>query len=196
MIELQLRTDSKFVEIRGHAIQAYASVEFSMCMFLADLMGTTRDVAGVIFYRIVNTRSRNAILDELYRKKYGDTYRAFWKSIQKHVQALDQRRNEIIHWHVAVNIYVADDGEQKYTGSLMPPNYWGHNPNTPAISADDLKEFIARCDVVSRANNILFMHLNGSVPQVPPSPWLEIFQRPLDYPLPDGHPLCRTDTAP
>ena len=194
MAELHLRSDQDLIQARGHAVQAYTTIEFSLCVFLAHLMDTSYDVAGVIFFRVINTRSRNAIISELYRKKHGKAFDLYWKSLLKHVRSLDQRRNEIIHWHMITQI--STDDPTMTIGRLMPPNYWGHDENTPALKMPELLEFIEKCDVISRAMNMLNMHLTGKLPEPAQSTWLEIFQKPLDYPLPDDHPLSPNYNAP
>ncbi|HEY6336490.1 MAG TPA: hypothetical protein VI113_11465, partial [Alphaproteobacteria bacterium] len=40
---------------RGKAIQAYASLEQSLCTVFADAGGMKSEVAGIIFFRLTNT---------------------------------------------------------------------------------------------------------------------------------------------
>ena len=194
MADLHLRGDHILTQARGHAIQSYTSIEFSLCMFLAHLMGTSHEIAGVIFFRVINTRSRNLILSELYRQKHGEAFTVYWKSLLKQIQSLDQRRNEIIHWHMITKI--STDDPTMAIGRLMPPNYWGHDENTPALGLPEITEFIQKCDVTSRSMNTLWAHLSGAHSRDDDPTWLEIFQKPLDYPLPDDHPLSRNHKAP
>jgi len=51
---LQCGGDAEFWAIRGHAIQAYASLEQALCMLFATLAGVYPDVAGIIFFMTVN----------------------------------------------------------------------------------------------------------------------------------------------
>jgi hypothetical protein len=50
---------------RGHAINAYAVLEASLCALLSVVGEMREDVAGVIFYKITSADSRNKILEQL-----------------------------------------------------------------------------------------------------------------------------------
>ena len=96
-----------FLVERARAIDSYARVEHSLSSLFADLLGTHRDIGGIVFFKITNASARNAMIESLLEKKHGATYEAFWSGIPNTpnkrglftlVRQLDQTRNEIIHW--------------------------------------------------------------------------------------------------
>jgi RecB family exonuclease len=89
-----------FLVARANAIQAYAKLEFSLSIVFSRLLGTQPDIAGLVFFRITNTYQRNGILEDLKKHRFGNEYNLFWNSIMKIIRQIDQRRNEIVHWHV------------------------------------------------------------------------------------------------
>lgn len=181
-------TESEIVRLaRADAIQAYASIETSLCMLMAHLLNTNNNIAGIIFYRIVNTRSRLAILSDLMKTKYGDSYKTFWNSVVKILRGdIDPRRNEIVHFHVGQHIHVEEESRIIET-YLVPQNYWRSRDDFLRLC--DLVEFNNKCDVISRMLNIFTVFQMGHMPPSGAGAWHDIFQRPLLYPLPDTHPL-------
>lgn len=157
-------------------------------MLFAHLAGVSHQVAGIIFFRIVNTRSRLAILERLMRLKHGDRYNAFFNATMKRVSALDTTRNSIIHWATMINVETPE-----VSFSLVPPNFWDHDENTPEVTHADLIEFEIDCDYHARGLNAFTMHLSG---YELPEPSRGIFQQPLPYPPPEDHPLFRKPLAP
>jgi len=72
----------------------------SLCSLLANFLHASPDIAATLFYRNANARSRNEILSR------GDAgYGPFWESAIKRVDGLDRRRNEIVHWHEAIDFF-------------------------------------------------------------------------------------------
>ena len=82
---------------RAGAIQAYAYLEFCLASLFARLLQTDIDAAGIVFYRIINARSRNRILNDLKKNRCRDIYPEYWNSLIKNMTELDQKRNEIVH---------------------------------------------------------------------------------------------------
>ena len=173
---------------RAASIQAYAHVEQSLAMLFSTLLGTNMEITGIVFFRIVNTRSRIAIFEDLIKKRYTTTYDLFWTSVAKLLQNLDTRRNEIIHWQLVQSLSGGDPPTSIFT--LMPPNFWA-NANRRSISASDLNIFTDKCDFISRLLNIFNLALGGGLDAERGKPWFEIFQQPVVYPPPDTHPLYR-----
>jgi hypothetical protein len=97
---------------RALAIQAYATLEFSLSTIFAQWLGTSVDVAGLVFFRITNTHARNRILDDLKKKRLESNYNLFWNSLLSLIRTIDQRRNEIVHWHIVNNIDLSVPHEQ------------------------------------------------------------------------------------
>ena len=181
--------------LRGHAIQAYANLEQSLCLLFILAGSMANDVGGIIFFRITSTQVRNQILEKLIHQKFGTKYNLFWNSYLKQLRPIDIKRNEIVHWNLVTNIAI-NNGDAVIGAELCPPNFWVHDQNTPSLTVADLSAFMQKCDVFSRAINMFTLlesgHLRGESLQT----WLEIFQQPLVYPLPEGHPLAPKQAAP
>jgi len=178
---------------RGRAIECYSTLEQSQCSLLAVLSGMHESAAGTVFFKITASRSRSAILDKLFKKKFGDKFRPFWNSLINHFAYLDQRRNELVHWGVVVRL---GDGPEKY--SLTPPNFWEFNENSPEWKREDFVDFMNRCDVVGRTLNMFTfpMRVKELPPEVLPPEQDPLFQGPLEYPLPPDHRLARLPSMP
>jgi hypothetical protein len=177
---------------RAKAIQMYASVEQSLASLFGVLVQTSPKIAGIIFFRIVNTRSRNAILEGILKERHGTAYDVYWTSILKMVVQLDSERNEIIHWHVVQELGKFEGDRALTSFKLSVPNFWAYTATSPSKSAHDINQFSFRCDYVTRSLNMFTVHLQGDVlPAESASTWREIFQQPAVYPPPDNHPLYR-----
>jgi len=182
-----------FAIARATAIAWYTHIEKSLASFFAHLMGVSEDYAGVSFFRINNARARNAMLERLLKKRHGGTYNIFWNSLVKQLQALDETRNQIVHWTTVT--HMSDKGRDAVT--LIPPNHWDRdwgNPGAPEITVEHLYEFILKCDFYSRMFNIFTWTLSGQR-EVDPT-WQQIFQQPVIYPPPNSHPLYRKPQVP
>jgi hypothetical protein len=128
---------------RASAIQAYASLELSLSLRFAEWLGAPIDAAGLVFFRITNTYSRTRILDDLKKRKFQEQYNLFWNSLVALIRTIDQRRNEIVHWHVVNNIDLRRPHEQASRLSLKPPTGWT-NPASGSIDENDLNECASR----------------------------------------------------
>ncbi len=187
---------------RANAINAYASVEKSLCRIFGHLLTTELNLAAIVFYSITNTHSRNRIIDELLEKRYGTTYEAYWNGIpdthNKHgmfkiIRQLDQRRNEIVHWHIGFH---PDDIPR--LGLTKPSIYPLIEPNSPSISVQDLNQFVEKADFVSRSLTIFYVLISSPIVSEEEAlqPLQEIFQQPASYPPSDTNPLSRNYKAP
>jgi hypothetical protein len=176
--------EDRFWSIRGKAIDAYAILEQSLCLLFAHLAGMPLDIAGIVFFKITSARSRSAVLEELLKKRYGAKYNAFWNRYFRDLGQIDRGRNEIVHWLVVETIDTADPTNRIVTLSLMPRKLLVTDAS-PKIETSDLMTFIGKCDVFARACSVFTSPLREV------GPWPDIFQQPLAYPLPYGHPLTR-----
>jgi hypothetical protein len=70
-------SEDEFWAIRGKAVQAYASLEQSLCRIFGQLAGSTFSVAGVIFFKITSAQARNSIIEKLFQKKFGNATTCF-----------------------------------------------------------------------------------------------------------------------
>jgi len=184
------KSENELLLARAKAIQGYATVEQSLCSLFAHLMGAPPDLAGIVFFRIVNSRSRNAILEGLLKRRAPHQYRAYWESLLKEINFTDQQRNEIVHWHTAVNV------GQTVELRLIPPNFWIMTESTPYYTAAKLLEFEAKCDFLSRSMNMFYLLLRIDFPLDSRKAWHEICLQELTYPPPDTHPLSPNYKAP
>ena len=148
-----------------------------------------RENATTIFYKITNTGSRSKILERLLRRKFGTTYNLFWNSYFKELTRIDLRRSEIVHWLSAMNVALNTDNMMIMGVTLIAPDSLGSKSEPQQITSKDLVAFAAKCDAFSRLCNmflgVVANHITGDAAK----PWLDIFQRPLVYPLPADHPL-------
>lgn len=135
----------KLVVARAAAINAYAGVEQQLLIMFMTLTGLNSEIGGMIFFRIVNTRSRNAMMEELLAAILGKKLDPFQKSLFKIIGYLDSKRNEIVHWHLT--------GIQGYpeTLSLVPPKESFPLPGVPAVLLKDLETFIETAGFIAYA---------------------------------------------
>ena len=143
----------QFLALRANAIQAYANLEMSLTILFANLLGIPIDIAGLVLFRITNTHARNRILSDLHSKKQGTKYDLFWNSLLSFIRALDQRRNEIVHWHVVNTVNLALDHKDAARLSLAPPTGWA-TQSPASIAEKELQDFIRRCEFASRLINM------------------------------------------
>jgi hypothetical protein len=181
--------EGQFLGLRAVAIQAYANLEMSLTALFAGLLGIQTDLAGLVLFRITNTHARNRILDDLHHKKQGTTYDLFWKSLLSSIRYLDQRRNEIVHWHVVQTINLGLAHKDAARLALAPPTGWTTQSDAQ-ISENELNDFIQRCDFTHRLTNMFSWVLYHAEPSADQrEPWLKVFQQPITYPPPATHPL-------
>jgi hypothetical protein len=174
---------------RGKAIQSYAILEQALSSALAELGGMTRETAVTIFYKITNTGSRSGILEKLLHKKHGTRFNLFWNAYFKELRKIDLRRNAIVHWLSVMYAAMDTDNMMIIGVELIPPSNAGGEPED-RITSDDLMAFAAQCDAFARLCNMFVGATSDrDMPEAIKQPWLEIFQQPLIYPLPTGHPV-------
>lgn len=168
---------------RGFAVADYAYHEEALCHLFAYLMGVPLSMAGIPFFRLNNARARLDIIDRLLKKKCGTTYRTFWTSVKAQLKQLDEQRNKIVHWTTVVTHHDVP------VVSLVPPNHWDADENTPSLLEADLIEFASRCRFYCNVLSYFLYHLEGQSFVTPD--WAAVFQREVVYPPPTGHPLHR-----
>lgn len=187
--------------LRAQALDYYSDLEHTLCLLFAGLLGVDAVVAGRVFYRIANSRSRHVILESLLDYRSQNTYKQFWDSLQKLLRQLDTTRNQIVHWH---HISVGDLGEETtfppppgamLESRLAAPQSWyatGH------LTSFDLEAFCEKCEYVTRAANVLMSVLNGTDNDYgePAGLRQSVCQQPIPYPPPDTHPLSRNYKGP
>ena len=179
---------------RSEAIQAYAYLEQSLCGLFAHLAGVTDQIAGVIFFKMTNARSRIATLERLKRIKHGSARGLYFNSITAALGPLDTERNHLVHWHERFQWKRNSvTGDQSIASFLDPPNYWDQTDNTPRMGLQEIQVFIERCNAIGGSAFSLTYDWQG--PPLDP-PWPDIFEQPVSYPLPEGHPIGQTQQEP
>lgn len=188
--------EERFWAVRGRAIQAYAKLEQALCLIFATLCDMPPDVAGIIFFRIVNAGTLHSILERLMKKKHGTTYSSFWGSFLDAIRGTSQRRNEIVHWSAMMFV----DGSDRLL-ALTPANIYDFGHNTPApITVTVMVDFTAKCMFLARLghrlHDILTPNVAAELDPAEVQTWRGIFAQPVIYPPPDSHPLFQTPPAP
>jgi hypothetical protein len=179
----------EFNALRGEAIQAYAQLESSLSSMFAYLAGVSGQVAGIIFFKMVNARSRIAVLERLKRLKHADAFNLYFNSIMAEAGRLDGQRNKLIHWHRILSITAHEGGLDTSDTFLTAPNFWDFDESSETMTATDIQEFAQRCDIFGRGLNMLTHH--WSHPGRGDGTYHDIFEQPLRYPIPEDHLLAR-----
>jgi hypothetical protein len=200
-VAMRKAADDEFWAIRGKAVQSYANLEQSLCTLFSALAGVaTRHIGAVIFFKIVNTSARNSIIEKLFKLKFPVGFNLFRNSLLEALPAIDQGRNEIVHWS-ALNIVGLDDaGVTSATIVLKPAaQVWGADHNIPQKTKAQIIEFMDKADFYSRLVNMFYFitfdrapHMGQEIKQT----WYGIFSQPIIYPPPADHPLSRNPPAP
>ena len=177
--------------VRGHAIQRWANVEQSLCALFCHLTGMPMDVGAIVFFKIINTGTRDSLLEILLEKKYGSHYRAFWESLQKILKPATDTRNHIVHWQVTNRTV----GAVSYTCLVPPPKFWDMDAADVSLAAEDLLEFMSRCSFIFDHCDMFWRILDPvqleRLGPVKADAWRDIFQQPVIYPPHSNHPLYR-----
>lgn len=187
-VDLTTLDDSSFQLSRANAIHAYAYLEQALCRLFAFLAQVDNRTAGIVFFKVVNTRSRLAILDQLMRYRRGDEHRTFFNSLMKNLPKLDTDRNKVIHWLPVITIY-----DDRVSVLLQHPDFSDSTDNQSPIDEAELNVFARNCTAYGRAIHLFTSHLLGEE-QV--APWQHIFQLRFPYPLPEDHPIFQIREAP
>jgi hypothetical protein len=189
----RLPADARLKIARAEAIDSYGNLEISLNLLFARLLGTKPGLAGIVLFRISNTRARTKILEQLIKRKYGPKFNLYWNSVFKFIGQLDQRRNEVVHWHMRVLPHFGRSGRiTSATAKLSPPNFWDRRAGKQSLTERDLNDFALRCDFADAAVWCFVAYVmmrSGNLKLR--ATWRDICQQPLTYPPPDTHPICQ-----
>lgn len=182
---------------RAHAINSYAHVEQSLAQCISDLIGSDPVVGFTVFYQVSNARSRLRIFEKLIEHRHKDSYDVFLhgrpgtkdkSGLLGLLNSLDQRRNEIVHWHVLQEI--TGDGEtMRSTLVLAPPAFWSGMAAERRTTAD-MQEFSRKATFTSRILNMFNVFNSKAIrPEGWDDKWSPVFREPCSYPPSESHPL-------
>jgi len=180
----------QFWAARGQAIDTYSNVEHVFCELFAHLTKMEIGIAGLIFFRVNNTKVLGEILMTLMEKTYAKSYNTFFRSLCGRAGELANVRNGIVHRSEASFAYT--DGTSGFM--LIKPDYWNYVPEEAGeIYLKDVLAFIDKCNFIwTLCGEFLFFL------QADPSErwyeekrrtWQQIFERNVTYPPQSTHPL-------
>jgi hypothetical protein len=173
---------------RLRAIEKYALLELNLVGLVEFLLGIDFNNAVAIFYRMTNTRSRYALIDDLLSQSRHRDFRKFWRSFERKQGQIDQTRNGIVHWisiahHENPNIghvggSAGGDGEltDKY---LIPGQRFG-KPFDTKITLDDMKEFQDEVGTQTFLLGYFISTVKGTLPPSQRDALREIYLRPIN----------------
>lgn len=181
-------------------------IEQNLNSLFANLLQSTPQLAGIVFYRITNTSSRNAVIESLIEQRHGSKYEAYLNGIPNTpnrkglfslIRQLDQRRNEIVHWHTLHDV-VMDAGKTTSTLYLTKPNAWSFPTEVQKITVEDMQAFCEKATFTAKSIAHFDLTAAGWITDETAlrDAWIEICQQPCIYPPPDTHPLSPNYKAP
>lgn len=169
--------------VRADALQAYATVEQSLCVLLSILLRIPIEQAGTIFFRMVNARSRIAVLQDLLKDVHEDKFKPFWTPTSKRLVFLDGERNKIVHWHMGV-FYQGTDA----VAHLAKPTGWFPTDDDSRMFVEEIETFSLECEFWANALASFGADLRPK-PLETDDALPSIFLQPIAYPPPESHPL-------
>jgi hypothetical protein len=199
--------DQEFQMARSLAIEAYARLESSLSRLLAALLGTNYSKASIVYFSLLNTRSRNSMFESLIAATHGDKYDVHWNGragqpgvprasgLLALIRLLDDERNQIVHWHTIQDLTGTSTNGEK----LAKPEFWFRDPQgTPNfMGSAELWAFARKAEFVSRSVNMFTLLTSGQhLTEEAKQTWPQIFQQPVPYPPSDTHPLSPICKAP
>jgi hypothetical protein len=201
---------AKLQVARAQAIEQYAQLESSLALLFASLLGTTDQTGSIVFFAIVNTRSRNSILASLLEIVHGERYQAHWHGekgspgkpglggLLTLIRQLDDERNHIVHWHRVSHREIHHGGKSKAEELLLPPHFWYRAADAKPISIQSLEAFIRKADFTVRSVRMFhwLVTMKHPMPENLLYTWPKIFEQPVPYPPSDSHPLSPNYKAP
>lgn len=186
---------------RSYAMEAYTGLEQSLCDTFAHLTGMERDVAGLVFFKIGSARARDSIIETLVKRKFSGEFNKSWNSILKLTGVFAQKRNELAHWGVVIEIG-SEDGTVNLdsipnNATLVPPNFWWRTSDEPPQrTINEIFSWGAEFAYLSRKINVFnFWFLDAH--ELPPDveverPTLrEKYLEAIPYPPPEDDPQFR-----
>ena len=179
---------TRFDANRLRAIEKYALLELNLVSLAELLLGVDFNKALAIFYRMTNTRSRYALIDELLSQSRYREFRTFWRSFERKQGLLDQTRNSIVHW---ISIAHHDDPKLGHVGGsaggegiptdkyLIPGQHFG-KPFDTKITLKDIEEFHHKVGIQTFILGYFISTMRGTLLSYQRDALREIYLRPID----------------
>jgi hypothetical protein len=183
--------------VRASAIASYTVLEASMCHLFTSATGMDQRRGGLVFFRMVNAKSRLTVLETLWNEQIGPEFKPFTKAVLNRLRRLDGIRNQIVHWSVVQTVSMSN-GTLDLQGAVLDahlqrPDYWWQTEKSTTLTIQDILDFGHEAQTESRALNVFpivaYPHLSYPEMAAAFESWRDIFLQPLLYPLPEGHPL-------
>lgn len=111
---------SSFDRARALALKQYAALEKQCCRLMRSALQIDDDLANAIFYQIVGTRTRYAIIKSGLDLKHEGQWKA-WKAVSNWMSDCDTERNRIVHWFEdeVIKIRIGKLGDHGAEGSFQ-----------------------------------------------------------------------------
>ena len=188
------QTVVEFQFARARAIQAYASLEQSICDLFCRLLGIQDKLGAIVFFKITAPRFRNYIIEKLLRETQRNEFLTFWNSfVTKLLGPVDGERNLVVHWSTSISIASGDASGIVRDMNLVAPNFWSFDQNN-AWDKNDLEDFTNRAKQAAIIINLFVGHIFYDLHK--DLPLREIFLQPLTYPIPSDSPLYLVPKVP
>lgn len=194
---------ARFHIYRSVAIQEYAHLESVLHQIMTVTLKCPPSLSAAIFYKHVNSSSRNQIVEACIRDACGNRYEAYWHGIPgtrnragltNIINDIDSKRNEIVHWVVRSTHEVnVTTGERKFHIYLdKAENWFSQKPRAPSRFIDDLIDFQRKCRFAYLSVGMFGHQIGSGIAGPEGEKWQGVFQKPCIYPPPEDHPLTQT----
>lgn len=179
---------------RGQAIHQYVHLEKTFITIFEHAVGARvgnvinqrqSEISKFTFSQMVNTRSRNAILEKSLGGIFQGSHKTFRNGLMSELSKLDAIRNQLAHWEAT-----AINGTTGLRWGLHKP---GGGHSIASLFTDQITDYTVRL----RFAYYLFESVNlfargvGDPQWILPASLQEIFLRPVSYPPPLDHPLVQ-----
>jgi hypothetical protein len=183
----RLTASEEFAIARAKGIDFYAHLELNLGLLFDALLAGDSRMAFAAFGAMQTNRKRLIALSKMLGLTYGDKYELFFDSLSRKINGLDGSRNKIVHWSSwgsGENVFLSEH-----------PDIFGRS----RFELHEIKNFEKKVGVLQNFTFYFGIYIKNPafLDDGPPkqTPWREIFQRPIDDPLPADHPLAQTPKA-
>lgn len=131
---------------RGRAINAFAKLESTLCLLLAESGNLNYKTASIIFYSNISLQPRVEIITAILDELCGDKFALFWDSARRSIDSLNKQRNKIVHWHS----YPVFDGKKEFENTgciLIHPVV--ESEKLSKLSIHDIKQFTKKTEYIA-----------------------------------------------